>query len=31
MWALGRTAAARIRLDGSEADVKALYAAGWRL
>jgi uncharacterized protein (TIGR03085 family) len=31
MWALGRTAAARIRLDGSEADVKALNAAGWRL
>jgi uncharacterized protein (TIGR03085 family) len=31
MWAHGRTAAARIRLDGSEADVKTLNAAGWRL
>jgi uncharacterized protein (TIGR03085 family) len=31
MWALGRTAAARVRLDGSEADVKALGAASWRL
>jgi uncharacterized protein (TIGR03085 family) len=30
MWALGRTAAARVRLDGSEADVRALSAAGWR-
>ena len=31
LWALGRTVAARVRLDGSEADVKALSAASWRL
>jgi uncharacterized protein (TIGR03085 family) len=31
LWALGRTAVARVRLDGSEADVKALSAASWRL
>jgi hypothetical protein len=31
MWALGRTAAARVRLDGSEADVRALSAASWRV
>jgi uncharacterized protein (TIGR03085 family) len=31
MWALGRTAAARVRLDGSEADVRALQAARWRI
>ncbi len=31
MWALGRTAAARVRLDGSEADLKALTAASWHL
>jgi uncharacterized protein (TIGR03085 family) len=31
MWALGRTAAARVRLDGSEAAVRALSAATWRL
>ncbi len=31
LWALGRAAAARVRLDGSEADVKALTAANWRL
>ena len=31
MWAFGRTAAARVRLDGSEADVSALSAADWRL
>jgi uncharacterized protein (TIGR03085 family) len=30
LWALGRTAAARVRLDGSEDDVRALSAAGWR-
>lgn len=30
LWAHGRTTAARVRLDGSEADVKALSAAGWR-
>ncbi len=27
LWALGRTAAARVRLDGSEADIRALNAA----
>jgi uncharacterized protein (TIGR03085 family) len=31
MWALGRTAAARVRIDGSEPDVRALTAASWRL
>jgi uncharacterized protein (TIGR03085 family) len=31
MWALGRTAAAKVRLDGSEADVQALSAASWRI
>lgn len=31
LWTLGRIAAARVRLDGSEADVKALSAANWRL
>jgi uncharacterized protein (TIGR03085 family) len=31
MWALGRGGAARVRLDGSEADVSALTAASWRL
>jgi uncharacterized protein (TIGR03085 family) len=31
LWALGRTAAARVRLDGSEADVAALGAATWRV
>src|SRR6266542_3512231 len=30
LWALGRTAAARVRLDGSEDDVRALSAARWR-
>jgi uncharacterized protein (TIGR03085 family) len=30
LWALGRTTAARVRLDGSAADVRALNAAGWR-
>ncbi len=30
LWALGRTAAAQVRLDGSAADVRALSAAGWR-
>ncbi len=30
LWALGRTTAARVRLDGSAADVRALSAAGWR-
>ncbi len=31
MWALGRTAAARVRLDGSEADVRALSTASWHI
>ncbi len=31
MWALGRTSAARVRLDGSPAAVAALTAARWRL
>ncbi len=31
MWALGRTSAARVRLDGSEADVRALSQATWRI
>ena len=31
MWAFGRTGAARVRLDGSEQDVKALSADSWRL
>jgi uncharacterized protein (TIGR03085 family) len=31
MWALGRTEAARVRLDGSEAAVSAINAATWRL
>jgi len=31
MWTMGRTTAANVRLDGSEADVDALKAASWRL
>jgi uncharacterized protein (TIGR03085 family) len=31
MWAFGRTGAARVRLDGSEADVAALTRSSWRL
>jgi uncharacterized protein (TIGR03085 family) len=31
MWALGRTAAARVRLDGSEAAVSAIKTASWQL
>ena len=31
MWALGRATAARVRLDGSAADVAALQAASWRV
>jgi uncharacterized protein (TIGR03085 family) len=31
LWALGRTTAARVRLDGSVADVRALNAASWRV
>lgn len=30
MWALGRTSAAQVRLDGSETAVGKLTAAGWR-
>ena len=30
MWALGRTGAARVRLDGAQADVEALRAPNWR-
>jgi hypothetical protein len=30
MWAFGRTDGARVRLDGSELDVKALSAVSWR-
>jgi uncharacterized protein (TIGR03085 family) len=29
LWAMGRTGAARVRLDGSDADVAALEAATW--
>jgi uncharacterized protein (TIGR03085 family) len=31
MWAMGRTTAARVRLDGSEPDVRKLADAGWRV
>jgi uncharacterized protein (TIGR03085 family) len=31
MWALGRTTAAQVRLDGSEADVQALSQARWHI
>jgi uncharacterized protein (TIGR03085 family) len=31
MWVFGRTAAARVRLDGGQADVAALTGARWRL
>ena len=31
MWAFGRTTAARVRLDGSAADIAALQAASWRV
>jgi hypothetical protein len=30
LWALGRTTAARVRLDGSESDVRKLTQADWR-
>jgi len=30
LWALGRTTAARVRLDGSEPDVRKLTQANWR-
>ena len=31
MWVLGRTREARVRLDGSDADIAVLTAASWRL
>ncbi len=31
MWAFGRTGAARVRLEGGAADVRALTEASWRL
>jgi uncharacterized protein (TIGR03085 family) len=31
MWTLGRTTAARVRMDGSEAAIQALSEGGWRL
>jgi uncharacterized protein (TIGR03085 family) len=31
MWAMGRTTAARVRLDGSEPDVRKLSQASWRV
>jgi uncharacterized protein (TIGR03085 family) len=31
LWALGRTTATRVRLDGSEPDVRKLAQAGWRV
>jgi len=31
MWAMGRTAAARVRFDGSEPDVRKLAHADWRV
>lgn len=31
MWAMGRTTAARVRLDGSEPDVRKLAHADWRV
>ena len=30
LWALGRTKAARVRLDGGEPDVRKLTQADWR-
>ena len=30
LWAMGRTTAARVRLDGSEPDVRKLTQADWR-
>lgn len=30
LWAMGRTSAARVRMDGSEADLAKLAAPGWR-
>src|SRR5204863_9558816 len=31
LWAMGRTTAARVRLDGSEPDVRKLAEADWRV
>jgi uncharacterized protein (TIGR03085 family) len=31
MWVMGRTGAARVRMDGSDADVAALRSASWKL
>jgi hypothetical protein len=31
LWAMGRTSAAEVRLDGSDPDVAALKAASWRV
>ncbi len=31
MWTMGRTGAARVQLDGSDADVAALRAASWKV
>jgi uncharacterized protein (TIGR03085 family) len=31
MWALGRTSAARVRLDGGQADIQALLETRWRM
>lgn len=31
LWTMGRTTAARVRLDGSEADVRALAGSTWRV
>jgi hypothetical protein len=31
MWSMGRTTAARVRLDGSEPDVRQLLETSWRV
>jgi uncharacterized protein (TIGR03085 family) len=31
MWVMGRTGAARVRLDGNDADIAALRASSWRI
>jgi uncharacterized protein (TIGR03085 family) len=31
LWAMGRTSAARVQLDGSDSDVAALQATSWRI
>lgn len=30
LWSMGRTGAARVRMDGSEADIRTLSSPGWR-